>query len=126
MIGGQMVDLVIIINTEEALEAFKTDSNYSFGGVISLTAGPLGRDIGVDVSFPLAPMFSYSRTAGFCLDASIQGTIFSSRQSVNEKFYGKVVTADEVLEGKVAVPDGCEEWARFQQILNEKFGKGEI
>lgn len=54
--GAESIDLVIILNNEEAVENFKSDSAFNLGASLGLTAGPLGRDVEASIGFTLSPM----------------------------------------------------------------------
>src|SRR5207302_3719117 len=42
--GAQVSELVIILNTPEAVNAFSKGGNVTLGGSLSVAAGPIGRD----------------------------------------------------------------------------------
>ncbi len=102
-IGAQVTEFVIILNTPAAVDAFAKRGNITLGGNMSIAAGPFGRDTEADLSLQAA-MYSYSRSQGLFAGLSLEGTGIATRDDVNEGYYGKRVTADEILSGKVQPP----------------------
>jgi lipid-binding SYLF domain-containing protein len=104
--GAQVSELVIILNTPAAVDAFAKQGNFTLGGNLSVTAGPIGRDAEASVGLQAA-MYSYSRSQGLFGGLSVEGTGISTRDDVNAAYYGKPVTAEEILSGKVQPPAGA-------------------
>jgi lipid-binding SYLF domain-containing protein len=96
---------VIVLNTPAAVEAFAKQGNVTLGGNLSVAAGPLGRSAEADVALQAA-MYSYSRSQGLFAGVSLEGTGISTRDDANAAYYGKPVTAGEILSGKVQPPAG--------------------
>jgi SH3 domain-containing YSC84-like protein 1 len=105
-VGAQVTEFVLVLNTPEAVEAFAHGGNVSFGGALSATAGPVGRTVGATV-MPVAAVYTYSRSQGAFVGASIEGTVFAARDDENTRYYGRAVTPKEILSGKVAAPAGA-------------------
>ena len=103
-IGAKVTDFVFILNTQSAVDAFASGGSISLGGDLSIAAGPIGRTAQLDVTLPLAMIYSYSRSKGAFAGASVEGTILLTRRDVNEAFYNKPVTARELLSGDVSPP----------------------
>jgi len=104
--GAQVSELIIILNTPAAVDAFAKQGNFTLGGNLSVTAGPVGRDAATDVGLGAA-MYSYSRSQGLFAGLSVEGTGIGTRDEVNAAYYGKLVTAEEILSGKVQPPAGA-------------------
>lgn len=105
-VGAQISELIIILNTPAAVDAFAKQGNFTLGGNLSVTAGPIGRDAEADVGLRAA-MYSYSRSQGLFAGLSVEGTGIGTRDEVNAAYYGKPVTAEEILSGKVQPPAGA-------------------
>jgi len=103
-IGGQITDFVIVLNTQAAVDAFSRGGNITLGGDVSIAAGPVGRSVEAGISVPLAAMYSYSRSKGLFAGVSLEGTVLVERGGVNESFYGRPVSARELLSGDVPQP----------------------
>ncbi len=101
--GAQITEFVIVLNTPAAVDAFAKQANVMLGGNLSVAAGPVGRNAEADVGLQSA-MYSYSRSQGLFAGVSLEGTVIATRDEVNEGYYGKRVTAEEILSGKVSPP----------------------
>lgn len=104
--GGQEADLVLLIMNKQGMDHLLSD-RFTIGGEASATAGPVGRTAKAATDAQLnAQMLSWSRSQGAFLGASIDGTVIKPHIDANEMFYGKPVSArDILLEGKVSTPD---------------------
>jgi SH3 domain-containing YSC84-like protein 1 len=105
--GVQVSEFVIVLNTDEAVKAFAHGANVKLGADISVAAGPVGRAAGAGVA-PLAAVYTYSRNQGLFAGVSLDGTVLVSRKDANKEYYGRVVTPEEILTGKVKPPPGAE------------------
>ena len=101
--GVEISELVIVLNTPAAVEAFAKEGNVTLGGALGVAAGPVGRSAEGGVSLQAA-MYSYSRTQGLFAGISLEGTVIGTRDQVNEAYYGKPVEARDILAGKVRPP----------------------
>jgi lipid-binding SYLF domain-containing protein len=101
-IGGQAIDLVLVITTDRGMKSFLEDE-LSLGGDIGVAAGPVGRTAAADTDLKLkASIFSYSRSKGLFAGISLKGAVIKPDDKANEKYYGKALTPEEILfENKV-------------------------
>lgn len=106
-IGAQVSELVIVLNTDEAVKAFSKQGNVALGTDLSVAAGPIGRDVEADV-LPLAAVYTYSRTQGLFAGISLEGTVIATRDGANAEYYGREVKSIEILSGKVKPPEGAQ------------------
>ena len=97
----------MILNTPAAVEALSKQGNVTLGGNLSVAAGPLGRSAEASVALQSA-IYSYSRSQGFFAGVSLEGTVVSVKDDYNQAYYGKPVTAQEILSGKVQAPAGAQ------------------
>ena len=104
--GVEITEFVIILNAPAAVEAFSKQGNVTLGGNLSVSAGPVGRSAEGSVALQSA-MYSYSRSQGLFAGVSLEGTVFSVKDDYNQAYYGKPVTAQEILSGKVQPPAGA-------------------
>ncbi|TYJ58339.1 hypothetical protein B9479_000885 [Cryptococcus floricola] len=105
-IGADMTEVVMVLNSDEAVKAFARGGNVTVGGGISAAAGPLGT--GGQVASSLAnpaPVFSYSRSKGLFAGLTLDGTILVERKDANKKFYGSSISATDILAGRVPAPE---------------------
>lgn len=105
-VGGQAVDLVLIIMNRRGLENLLRNQ-FKIGGEASATAGPVGRDAEASTDIQLrAQILSYSRSRGLFAGVSLKGSAIRQDVDSNERFYGKRFhTRDIVLDGKATQPD---------------------
>src|SRR6266403_2208829 len=102
-IGAEVTDFVIVLNTERAVQAFSKGGNVTLGADASVAAGPVGRAAEADVT-PRAAIYTYSKTKGLFIGASLEGAVIGTRKGANESYYGRPVSAYDILHGRVAAP----------------------
>jgi lipid-binding SYLF domain-containing protein len=54
-----------------------------------------------------AEILSYSRSKGIFAGASVDGAVVQADRSGDQAMYGSNVTRDEILHGRVAVPESA-------------------
>jgi lipid-binding SYLF domain-containing protein len=113
-VGAQVTEFVLVLNTPEAVDAFARGANVSLGADISVAAGPVGRDAAASV-MPVAAVYTYSRAQGLFAGVSLQGTVIATRDDANKEYYGRPVTAKEILSGEVPPPKGA---AKLREVLS--------
>jgi len=104
-LGADVTDFVIVLNKDDAVKAFTRGENLTLGGNLSVSAGPVG--FGHEYSGSLyegAALFSYSKSKGLFAGVSVEGTIIIERKDANKTFYGKDISAEEILLGKADKP----------------------
>ena len=102
-IGAEVTDFVIVLNSERAVRAFSKGGNVTLGADASVAAGPIGRAAEADVT-PRAGIYTYSKSKGLFVGASLEGAVIGTRKGANERYYGRPVTADDILHGRVSAP----------------------
>lgn len=105
-IGAQVTDFVIVLNSDRAVRAFSKGGNVTLGADASVAAGPVGRAAEADVT-PRAAIYTYSRTKGLFIGASLEGAVIGTRKGANEHYYRRPVSAYDILQGRVAAPAGA-------------------
>lgn len=105
LVGIDIYDCVLVLNTEEAVEAF-TKVRCTLGGEISVVAGPVGVGgiLESEVHKRQSPIFTYMKSRGFYAGVQIDGTIVIERMDENERFYGEELPVKDILAGKVRHP----------------------
>ena len=105
LVGVDIYDCVVVINTAKALEAF-TKIRCTLGGEVSAVAGPVG--IGGIVETELhkrqAPVWTYLKSRGFYAGVQVDGTVVIERTDENERFYHERIAVAAILAGKVRHP----------------------
>lgn len=105
-IGAEVSEIVMVLNTPEAVKAFSREGNITLGTDLSVAAGPVGRTAQFAVA-PQAAVYTYSRSQGIFAGISLEGTVVGTRNDTNTAYYGKSVKPDEILSGKVKPPKGA-------------------
>lgn len=103
--GVDVYDCVVVINTYEALEAFKA-VRCTLGGEVAASAGPLGvgGNLETEVHKRQSPVWTYIKGRGFYAGVQIEGTIVVERSDENERFYRQRLPASDILAGKIKRP----------------------
>ena len=115
-IGAEVTEFVMILNTDAAVQAFSRNVNVTLGGDISVAAGPIGRSAEIGIA-PIAAVYTYSRSQGVFAGVSLEGTVIGTRNDANAEYYGRHVTPEEILSGKVPPPSGA---TRLVQVLTNQ------
>jgi len=105
-IGAEVTDFVIVLNNESAVRAFAKGGNVTLGADASVAAGPVGRAAEADVT-ARAAIYTYSRSKGLFIGASLEGAVIGTRKGANQRYYGRPVSAYDILHGHVAAPAGA-------------------
>jgi SH3 domain-containing YSC84-like protein 1 len=112
-IGAEVTDFVIVLNNDAAVRAFSKGGNVTLGADASVAAGPVGRAAEADVT-PKAAIYTYSRSKGLFAGVSLEGAVLGTRKEANARYYGRPVSANDILHGRVAPPAGA---ARLRNAL---------
>lgn len=101
LVGVDIYDCVVVINTEKALEAF-TKIRCTLGGEVSAVAGPVGVGgvLETELHKRQAPVWNYLKSRGFYAGVQIDGTVIIERTDENERFYGERIGVADILAGK--------------------------
>jgi lipid-binding SYLF domain-containing protein len=105
--GVQVSEYVIVLNTQEAVNAFSKGRNVTLGGNLSAAIGPLGRSVEAGVT-PQAAIYTYSRNQGIFAGVSLEGTVIGTRYEANEQYYGRPVFPLDILAGKEKPPPSAQ------------------
>ena len=105
LVGVDIYDCVVVINTEAALKAF-TKLRCTLGGEVSAVAGPVGVGgiLETEIHKRQAPIWTYLKSRGFYAGVQVDGTIVIERTDENERFYGERIGVADILKGKVRHP----------------------
>lgn len=117
-IGGQAIDLVLVIMNRQGLEKL-LQNEFKFGGDASAVVGPVGRDAEATTDLHLrAEILSYSRTRGLFAGVTLKGSTITADRDANERFYGYPYGSGQlVLEEEPATPHDADAVSTWQQLL---------
>ncbi|KAJ2613752.1 hypothetical protein H4S08_002032, partial [Coemansia sp. RSA 1365] len=121
-IGAQLTEVVMILNTDDAVRAFEENASIQLGSNISVAAGPLGRsgELSAAVNTSnVAAVYSYSKSKGLFAGISLEGSAVVQRKDVNNAFYGRVAPPELILSGEIRPPQGVSEWEVLRTMLQE-------
>jgi lipid-binding SYLF domain-containing protein len=108
-IGVQSVDLVLVFKHKGALTKVK-EGDFTIGGDISATAGPVGRSSSANTDYKLqAEVYSYSRSRGLFAGISINGANLSIDKTSNAAFYGTNISSRRLFETSTSPKKGVAE-----------------
>ncbi|KAL3776327.1 hypothetical protein HJC23_007488 [Cyclotella cryptica] len=116
LLGAQLSDHIFLLMTSEAVRLFSTqDATIQLGVDVGVAVGPVGRSAEADLAasrsngtVAMAPIYTYSLSKGLYAGVSMDGRVVVTRPRVNEKFYGRAVTAEELLGGHVPRPPAAQ------------------
>ncbi|KAI4243797.1 MAG: hypothetical protein LQ352_006967 [Teloschistes flavicans] len=105
LVGVDIYDCVVVINTDKAMEAF-TKIRCTLGGEVSAVAGPVGAGaiLETEVHKRQAPVWTYLKSRGFYAGVQVDGTVIIERTDENERFYGERIKVADILAGKARHP----------------------
>ncbi|EST06588.1 Src homology-3 domain protein [Kalmanozyma brasiliensis GHG001] len=104
LIGLDVYDVVLVLRTQKAVEAFKRPK-VSLGGELSMALGPVGNGAMVETGVEAAPCWSYVKSKGFYAGLQLDGTIVLKRDDENARFYQTPgITVDNILSGQLQRP----------------------
>ena len=119
-LGLEKVDVIIVLNTDDAVQQFMKSNQVTLGGEASISVGPIGRDAEVSLGLTtrgVEPMYSYSKSKGLYAGLSVEGKILMLREACNYKFYNQIIPVRQILNNNVQVPSN-EDLTRIYEILN--------
>ncbi len=82
LIGGEVTDFLLILNTQRAVDSFMSNKQISLGAEMSVAIGPLGRTGSGNMTAHargIAPVYSYSHSRGLFAGISLEGAVISAR-----------------------------------------------
>jgi len=106
-VGGEITDFVIVLTTNEALDAFSGASQVAIGAELGVSVGPFGRTGEASLNFgdrSLAQVYAYSQSSGLFAGISLEGAVITARADVNRRFYGRDIPARDILAGEAVKP----------------------
>ena len=116
--GIQTVEVIMLIMTEKGLDAFLS-TKAQLGADVSVAIGPIGAGAAVATT----DIFQFSRNKGIFGGVAAEGVVISPFNTLNNAYYGKEISAVDILiRGKGVNTDADELRARLQGLT--EFGIG--
>lgn len=102
-VGVSSSEVVMVVMNQRGLQAIM-NNKVKLGADLSVAAGPLGaRGETATTGNLVADIYSYARSRGLFVGVSLEGGIVNMNESYNKDYYGREISAEEVLlENKVA------------------------
>lgn len=96
-IGLKRSQVVALIMTKKGIDSM-VGSKFMLGGDLNLTVGPVGRGLAGGVTPTMnADVVAYARSEGAYGGISLRGLILSPNDDWNEVYFGRSVSASEIL-----------------------------
>lgn len=116
--GVESIDLVLVFKSPNSIDKI-TEGKFTLGASGSVSAGPVGRHAEAATTTQLnAQIYSYARSQGVFLGASLEGTSLRIDDSANKTFYNSdTVTVQKIFKNDInPVPPLVKQ---FNQTLND-------
>ena len=98
--GGSAAEVVMMAMTEKGKNALLSNK-FQAGADASVSAGP----VGTGAQAATTDIVQFSRSKGLFGGLSLEGSVITVRDSINQAYYGKPVTpVDILIEGNVKNP----------------------
>ncbi|HME33771.1 MAG TPA: lipid-binding SYLF domain-containing protein [Candidatus Sulfotelmatobacter sp.] len=106
-IGGQAVDLVMLIMNNDGMRHLLADK-FEIGADASVAAGPVGRHAEGNTDWTMrAQVLTYSRARGIFAGVALNGAVLKQDKNSTREFYGHMMTTRAALTGEVDPPAGA-------------------
>jgi len=103
-IGLQSTALVLVITNQAGMKSFE-EGSFTFGGDLTVAAGPLGRHMEAATDTELkASIYSYSMSKGAFIGFSLEGAKVKPDESTNELYWKKPARPSELLQREAKDP----------------------
>src|ERR1041385_6629655 len=104
-IGVEGVDLIMLIMNDKGMQQLLS-SKFQVSGEGSAAAGPVGRHASAGTDWKLdTQMLTYSRSKGAFAGLTLEGAVIQQDSDSTISVYGRDVTFQSVLKGKVPTPE---------------------
>lgn len=102
LVGIDMYDCVMVLNTEESVNALSRD-HYTIGSGLGVICGPVVSGEFNDSEFLAipAPIYTYLKSQGKHTNVQLLGATIKERDDENERFYSRRHSVFEIINGKV-------------------------
>jgi lipid-binding SYLF domain-containing protein len=98
-VGVESTDLVLVFMSQKSVKAL-LNGEFTLGADASVAAGPVGRTASAGTNLSVkAEVYSYSRSRGVFAGIAVDGSNLGIDNDASERYYGKGVTANQLLLG---------------------------
>ena len=100
-IGGSSSQVVMLLMTDNGVNALLEDKKLKFGADLGVALGPVGGGAEAAVTLGSADVLVWSLSKGAYIGISLEGSVVEPREGLNKEYYGvEVGTRPIVVEGK--------------------------
>src|SRR5579864_5884093 len=104
-IGVEGVDLIMLIMNDRGMQQLLS-SKFQLGGEGTAAAGPVGRHVSAGTDWKMdTEILTYSRSKGVFAGLTLEGAVIEQDSDSTKSVYGRDVSFQSVLQGKVATPN---------------------
>ena len=123
--GGQATDLVLVAMNHDGFQRLLKDK-VKLGGDIAVAAGPVGRNSQASTTeLANAGLLSYSRSKGIFAGVDLTGDVVNQNQDDTRDYYGKDLSYESILTGRVPTPPSARHFVRtVAQLFHAKVNTG--
>jgi len=100
LMGADVTHYLVVLTTTKAVHAICGSTSVQLGAEMGVAVGPIGRGANSHLAYgdwTLHPAYAYAHSQGLFVGMSLEGSVVSVRSDVNTKFYGRQVSAKELL-----------------------------
>jgi lipid-binding SYLF domain-containing protein len=120
-VGTEVCDVMLILTSDTAVEAFKSTGQLTIGAELGVSMGPVGKSLETDVTLGnkgAAHAFSYATSHGLYAGVSLEACGIAQCKGVNRAFYGERAHASALLAGDYGKPYGAEPLYKALDMLS--------
>jgi SH3 domain-containing YSC84-like protein 1 len=122
-IGVEGVDLIMLIMNDSGMQQLLS-SKFQISGEGSAAAGPVGRHASAGTDWKMdTQMLTYSRSKGAFAGLTLEGAVVQQDSDSTRSVYGRDVSFQSVLQGKVSTPEIARE---FMKAVRETAHKAKV
>jgi lipid-binding SYLF domain-containing protein len=119
-IGVEGVDLIMLIMNDKGMQQLLS-SKFQISGEGSAAAGPVGRHASAGTDWKMdTQMLTYSRSKGAFAGLTLEGAVVQQDSDSTIAVYGRDVSFQSVLKGKVPTPDIARDFMKAVAVATHK------
>jgi len=106
-IGAEASEVVLVVMTQRGVDAILAN-NLKLGADASISAGPVGAGVGAATTANLGTdIYTFARSKGLYGGISLEGAVIAYRDDWNSAYYGKPVSATDIVVRREVRNDGA-------------------
>ncbi|KAI9199219.1 uncharacterized protein BJ171DRAFT_585468 [Polychytrium aggregatum] len=106
VLGIESSEILVILNSDEAVQAFTSGGNFTIGGELSGSLGAAGGSASVSgaLSTNSGSIISFARSKGLYFGLSLEGAVINTSHAANQAFYGYSIDGTGIIKGLLPPP----------------------